>query len=198
MSKTDTTRAQFADTLESLTDRIDELEAKLEQKDDRIEQLEQDRDRLEERTATLEARVADLDNESTRREKVAEAALNKASANKDRISELQSRELEKGAHLREENVDEHAVDVPDGRLERITKDDGQQYFRLPEQADPLERGEVSLAYTRSLGASSSRSQTDRTQERPRVHCATSCTPLRCRDPGVRKRHERGLVILSEN
>jgi len=55
-------------------------------------------------------------------------------------------ELEKGAHLREETVDEHAVDVADGRLERITKDDGQQYFRLPEQADPLKRGDVSLAY----------------------------------------------------
>jgi len=34
----------------------------------------------------------------------------------------------------------------DSHLEQITKDDGQQYFRLPEQADPLERGEVSLAY----------------------------------------------------
>ncbi|OIB58112.1 hypothetical protein [Natrialba sp. SSL1] len=146
MTKTDTTRAQFADTLESLIERIDELEAKLEQKDDRIEQLEQDRDRLEERTATLENRVADLDDESTRREKVAEAALNKASANKDRITELQSRELEKGAHLREETVDTHAVDVPDGRLERLTKEDGETYFRLPESSDPLGRGEVSLAY----------------------------------------------------
>jgi len=34
-------------------------------------------------------------------------------------------ELEKGAHLHKETVDEHAVDVADGRLERITKDDGQ-------------------------------------------------------------------------
>ncbi|WP_160048285.1 hypothetical protein [Natrialba sp. INN-245] len=44
--------------------------------------------------------------------------------------ELQSRELEKGAHLREETVDEHVVDVPDGRLERITKDDGKQTLSL--------------------------------------------------------------------
>ncbi len=74
------------------------------------------------------------------------AALNKASANKERVTELQSRELEKGAHLREETVDEHDVEVPDGRLERLTKDDGETYFRLPESADPLDRGNVSLAY----------------------------------------------------
>jgi len=62
------------------------------------------------------------------------------------LSDLQSRELEKGAHLRAETVDPHDADVADGNLKRITKDDGQQYFRLPEQADPLERGDVSLAY----------------------------------------------------
>ncbi|MDJ1434238.1 hypothetical protein [Halostagnicola sp. A-GB9-2] len=45
-------------------------------------------------------------------------------------TELQSRELEKGANLDEVTVDEHLVEVHDGRLERITKDDGQQYFRL--------------------------------------------------------------------
>ncbi|TYT60990.1 hypothetical protein [Natrialba swarupiae] len=48
----------------------------------------------------------------------------------ERMIELQSRELEKGAHLREETVDEHVVDVPDGRLERITKDDGKQTLSL--------------------------------------------------------------------
>ncbi|WP_197075911.1 hypothetical protein [Halostagnicola sp. A56] len=78
---------------------------------------------------------------------MAEAALNKATANKERVTELQSRELEKGAHLLEETVDELAVDVADGRLERITKEGGKTYYRLPEQADPLERGgDISLAY----------------------------------------------------
>ncbi|MDJ1434223.1 hypothetical protein [Halostagnicola sp. A-GB9-2] len=139
MTKTDTTIAQFTETLERFSNRIDELEAELEQKDDRIDQLEQDRDRLEERVGNVEA-------ESIRREKVAEAAMNKATMNKDRVTELQSRELEKGAHLREDAVDEHAVDVPNGRIERLTKDDGETYYRLPESADPLDRGEVSLAY----------------------------------------------------
>ncbi len=137
---------QLADQLEALQNRIEALEADLDAKDDRIADLERDRDRLEERTATLEAQVEDLEDETTRLESLSNAALKKANANKDRVTELQSRELEKGAHLREETVDEHAVDVADGRLERITKDNGRQYFRLPEQADPLERGDVSLAY----------------------------------------------------
>ncbi|ARS91764.1 hypothetical protein B1756_08995 [Natrarchaeobaculum aegyptiacum] len=71
----------------------------------------------------------------------------KLAANKDRIAELQSRELEKGAHLLAATVDVDTVEVPENRLERIRKDDGRQYYRLPEQADPLERGgSVTLAY----------------------------------------------------
>ncbi len=68
------------------------------------------------------------------------------SANKKRVTELQSRELEKVAHLRTATVEPAEVDVADGRLERVTKADGTQCYRLPEQADPLERGELSLAY----------------------------------------------------
>ncbi|WP_076610505.1 hypothetical protein [Natronorubrum thiooxidans] len=51
-------------------------------------------------------------------------------ATKDRVGELQARELEKGAHLLEEHIDESEIDVVDGRLERIRKDDGERYFRL--------------------------------------------------------------------
>ncbi len=101
------------------------LEARLEEQDEHLKEADQACDRLE---------------------KATDAALNKASANKERVTELQSRELEKGAHLRAKAVDEHAVDVPNGRLERLTKDDGETYFRLPESADPLDRGDVSLAY----------------------------------------------------
>ncbi|NGM71419.1 hypothetical protein G6M89_20890 [Natronolimnobius sp. AArcel1] len=146
-TNSDSTTAQYpdqlADQLEALHERVETLESDLDAKDERIEALERDRDRLAERTADLEDRVKYLEDETAG---LATAALNKASANKDRVTELQSRELEKGAHLRTETVDEHAVDVADGRLEQITKDDGKQYFRLPEQADPLDRGEVSLAY----------------------------------------------------
>ncbi len=56
------------------------------------------------------------------------------------MTELQSRELEEGAHLREATVDEHVVEVSNGRLERVTKDDGEIYFRLPESADQIDRG----------------------------------------------------------
>ena len=150
-STNNSTTEQFPDHLsdrfEALETRIDALEAELERKDDRLADLERDRDRLEDRTAALEERVTELESETTRLENMAEAALKKATTNKERVSELQSRELEKGAHLLEETVDIHAVDVADGRLERLMKDDGNRYYRLPESADPLERGgTVSLAY----------------------------------------------------
>lgn len=71
----------------------------------------------------------------------------KLAANKGRIGELQSRELEKGAHLRAANVDAASVAVPEGRLERIRKDDGERYVRCPTSEDPLERGgDVALGY----------------------------------------------------
>ncbi|SFS92723.1 hypothetical protein [Halostagnicola kamekurae] len=145
---------QHSERFEALENRLEALEAELEHKDDRLEELERECDRLEDRTATLEERVADFEervadcgSEPTRLENMAEAALKKASANKSRVAELQSRELEKGAHLLTETVDVHAVDIADGRLERLTKDDGNAYYRVPESADPLERGgTVSLAY----------------------------------------------------
>ena len=150
-STSNSTTEQLPDHLserfEALEERIDTLEADLERKDDRLTALERDRDRLEDQTATLEECVDELESETTRLENMAEAALNKAAANKERVSELQARDLEKGAHLREETVDIHAVDVADGRLERLTKDDGNMYYRVPDSADPLERGgNVSLAY----------------------------------------------------
>ncbi|EMA47120.1 hypothetical protein [Halobiforma nitratireducens] len=127
------------ETTRSLTKRIDTLEAELEAKDNRIEKLEAERDEYRERTAELEDRVADLEADRARLESLAEAACNEASTNRDRLAELQARELEKGAHLRAEFV-------PDGRLERITTDDGAAYYRLSESADPLDGDDTTLAY----------------------------------------------------
>ena len=149
-----TSTSTSSDDLEHLRRRLDELETELERKDDRIRQLENDRDRLTEtvddletRVADLETRVSELEADRDRLESLADAACKKAAANKERVAELQSRELEKGAHLRADAVDEHAVSVADGRLERIEKRDGRAYYRLPESADPLERGgDVALAY----------------------------------------------------
>ena len=80
-------------------------------------------------------------------EGLADATRRKTNATRACLTELQARELEKGAHLRAEHVDEHESDAPDGRLERITKADGDAYYRLPDSADPLERGgDVELAH----------------------------------------------------
>ncbi len=144
---------QFNDRLDTLEDRIDDLERTLEAKDDRIDalesHLEHKGDRIDDLEGQLEGEAECLEETEQacdRLEKLADAAMNKATMNKERVTELQSRELEKGAHLREDAVDEHAVDVPDGRLERLTKDDGETYYRVPESSDPLGRSEVSLAY----------------------------------------------------
>ncbi|SDD45870.1 hypothetical protein SAMN05192552_102413 [Natrinema hispanicum] len=95
----------------------------------------------------LEARLENLEESRTPIEARLDAHEKKLNANKDRVGELQARELEKGAHLLEDHVDEGEIDVVDGRLERIHKDDGESYFRLPESDDPLDRGgNVSFSY----------------------------------------------------
>jgi len=88
----------------------------------------------------LEDRVDDVDDTAHEANALAGAVKRKANANADRVAELQSRELEKGAHLLEENVDIDTVEVDGGKLERITKDDRRHYFRLPGENDALERG----------------------------------------------------------
>ncbi|WP_440771406.1 hypothetical protein [Natronorubrum sp. DTA28] len=157
--------------LAALTDRIDELEAELRRKDERIatlearlddhdeclddhlenqqkrlenhaHHLEQTDTRLEDHQATLE----DLQTDNKTTTKQTKAVLKKANTNKHRLRELQARELEKGAHLRADTVDEHELEVRSEHIERITKDDGRTYVRLPEHTDPLDRSDVSLAY----------------------------------------------------
>ncbi len=86
------------------------------------------------------------------------------------VTVLQSRELEKGTHLREEIVDAHVVEVPDGRLERVTKDDVETYFRLPRSADLLDRGETALAYGTSSRSSNWLGWTRRCIDQPPVRC----------------------------
>ncbi|QCC57339.1 hypothetical protein [Natrinema thermotolerans] len=108
-------------------ERIDELEGELEQKGERIDELESELQRVD---------------------GIASGALNKASTNTDRVGELQARELEKGAHLLEENIPRgssseeaaYSVDVADGRLEKIQKENDETYLRMPETDDPLGRG----------------------------------------------------------
>lgn len=93
-----------------------------------VEQLIDERveERVEERVDDVEERLrARYDSATT--------------FNSERIAELQARELEKGAHLKAENVDEYELEITEGELEIFQKDDG-QYSRVPESDDPLRRG----------------------------------------------------------
>ncbi|MDQ2052704.1 hypothetical protein RBH26_19845 [Natronolimnohabitans sp. A-GB9] len=133
--------------LAALESRLESHDETLEQHDNQLEthttHLESHDDQLEEHDDRLETLEPKLTTTATK----TEAALKKAEANKQRVRELQARELEKGAHLRADYVDETELEVDGGTLERITKADGHTYYRLPEQADPLARGgEVTLAY----------------------------------------------------
>lgn len=110
---------------------------------------------VEEATADLRAEVEDLREENAQlRERVEElestmkkdvkprldGLSRKTDMNLDRVAEIQGRELEKGAHLLADNVEPNEIEVSEGKLERITKDDGRTYFRLPGEEDALERG----------------------------------------------------------
>ncbi|SIS19753.1 hypothetical protein [Natronorubrum thiooxidans] len=141
------THEQFAAELTQLRDRITALETELQEKDARIEDLETELEETQQENTHLENRLAAFEDAQTPIEARLDAHEKKLNATKDRVGELQARELEKGAHLLEEHVDEDEIDVVDGRLERIRKDDDERYFRLPESDDPLERGsDVTLAH----------------------------------------------------
>jgi len=147
----------LVDELERLHERVTTLEDELTQKDDRIGHLEAELEEAHTENKDLQhgSRIAEQSRIPI--EARLDAHEKKLNANKDRVGELQARELEKGAHLLEDHVDEGEIDVVDGRLERIQKDDGESYFRLPESGDPLERGgDVSLSYGDLLPSSSSR------------------------------------------
>jgi len=137
----------LVDELERLHERVTTLEDELTQKDDRIGHLEAELEEAHTENKDLAARLENAEQSRIPIEARLDAHEKKLNANKDRVGELQARELEKGAHLLEDHVDEGEIDVVDGRLERIQKDDGESYFRLPESGDPLERGgDVSLSY----------------------------------------------------
>lgn len=120
-----------------------DLEAVVDQLVDRVESLESELQ--EERRARIDAeqRVAELEDELNQVDKKVDAAFNKAKTTRDMVAELQSRELEKSAHLRWENVEpqhyDDRLDVAGDRFEKFEKDDG-TYCRLPGSDDPLNRG----------------------------------------------------------
>lgn len=131
---------------ERLTERVETLENDLDRATDRIETLEDETDTLRIENDRLQSRVDELGAETEATSAAVDAAHRRSGANKERLEELQARELEKGAHLLETNVDSHGIDVDGNMLEKIRKDDDQLYYRLSDSEDPLHRSSVSLAH----------------------------------------------------
>ncbi|ELY61117.1 coiled-coil domain-containing protein [Natronolimnohabitans innermongolicus] len=150
-SRLETQDERCAERARRLEAHADELESHTETLETHTKRLEAHADTLESHTQRLETHTQRLESHATLLETIPtttrlEAALNKANANKRRIRELQARELEKGAHLRETTVDPAEIDLECDHLERFTADDGRAYYRVPDAADPLERTDTRLAH----------------------------------------------------
>jgi len=111
------------------TARIDRLEETVKRLTETVETLQKETDRLR---SQLEQTTSELSAKT-------DALTKKSQFNKDRVEELQSRALQKGAHLHTKHIDTRTIELPNNRLEKLTKDDGNQYYRLPNEADPLDR-----------------------------------------------------------
>jgi uncharacterized coiled-coil protein SlyX len=118
--------SDLAKHVQSLIGRVDDLEQEVAEKDEQINELEQRVDAREDKAAKAKAHR--------------KALARKTQSSGERIDELQAREFEKGAHLLADNVDKERITVDGNKLERITKDDGKTYFRLPGEEDALGRG----------------------------------------------------------
>jgi len=120
-----------ASRIDALVRRVEQLEDRLDEKDERIDELEET--------------VYELQRESNDNSSRLDAISKKADANTERVSEIQSRELEKGAHLDWENVsgNKDMLSVDGNSVERFEGDNGDIFARLPGSADPLERSGTS-------------------------------------------------------
>ncbi|WP_135855260.1 hypothetical protein [Halorussus salinus] len=121
-----------------LHERIADLEREVE---DLRDELANERDARRKAESRLAEREETVTTEHDARLSALEA---KANGTRSMIAELQSRELEKSAHLQYDNVEpnimDELLDVDGERVERITKDNGNQYARLPGEEDALDRG----------------------------------------------------------
>lgn len=136
---------QVEEATEELREELDELR----EENERLhEELAEERKRRAELEAELEdvelrfeAQLDDIEKRLDANARWKETMRDTVDEIHSTIGELQSRELEKGAHLRDDNVVEPAhLDVAGDRIETITKENGQQYARLPGEDDPLGRG----------------------------------------------------------
>ncbi|WP_436926223.1 hypothetical protein [Halosimplex amylolyticum] len=135
---------------ESLEARVAALEATVEQQAARITELEADHDSERQAREAAETRVDELEMTVERQNALLDALRKRMKISRGMIGELQSRELEKGAHLRWDHVkptlDDDLLELHEDTVERISKDDG-KYIRLPAESDPLDSdGIVALAH----------------------------------------------------
>ena len=107
-------------------------------------QLRDSVDELQEENERLRDEVQELRSEVKEQDERISATNTRISGTREMVGELQSRELEKSAHLHWDNLHANHVDenltVAGDQLERITKEDGETYARLPGVDDALERG----------------------------------------------------------
>ncbi|WP_226042349.1 hypothetical protein [Natrinema sp. DC36] len=141
------------DQITTLENRVADLEAECRQKNDRIDSFEAECQQKDDRIEDLERRLTDCESRTTATDRAADAALKKADANKDRVRELQGRELEKGAHLRTETVDPHEIQMTSDRLEKLTRDDGRTYYRVPDSSFPTTASRSANAPSERTGSS---------------------------------------------
>ena len=146
VEKLENERDQLTERLERHESTLDDQGSTIETHDSTLERHDTSLETLETTTNELENTTNELEATTTDVEALAEATRNRTGANKTRIEELQARELEKGAHLRDSNVDEHDLDLDADYLERLTKSDGHSYYRLPDSDDPLDRTDTTLAH----------------------------------------------------
>jgi len=118
-----------------------ELESLVEEKvEQRVEEkIEEEREQRQQ----LENEIEDVQEEKQILEQRVDLLTDDVDQSNQSIAELQSRELEKNAHLRWENVEPainaETLEVAEGRVERFQKEDG-SFARLPGAKDTLQRG----------------------------------------------------------
>ncbi|RBI60724.1 hypothetical protein DMJ13_17345 [halophilic archaeon] len=142
IDESDASVSTLVDHVQQLTDRIADLEQALADKNDRIDTLKSRVSDLEQEHTTDCDHCTDLE---TRVEKL-EAREARLDHIDDQIAELQARELTKGAHLHEEHVYPSLIDDNTiSELEKITKDDGREYYRVLGRDDPTESDGAGVA-----------------------------------------------------
>jgi len=139
--------------LDALAEIEDRFETRINQLEERVGELEQEleHERQQRRRAERAAAEAEreLKKELDRVEGIATGAVKAAGANRDRVQELQVRELEKGAHLKTDNLPEpHELATSTEHAEKVTREDGTEVLKLPGVEDDVASGtgaEIALA-----------------------------------------------------